>query len=247
PFATALSGPMVYPEGIGGDPNRFYDGIHAAYGTGFRLGAAFPTAAAYAYLYQDSALGSGRWSADLRGLLDARKLKFELFAGASLDPSASYGLYRAGFLFHYAPGAVGEFYAQVGLPRLDPTAGIGIDDFYFLFEPRVNFSPGSLAITVFYHPAYYRQTATDEKGSLDLGFNLKFGSLAATGSQGGVESLLAFRTRLTDSPLVIDVAPYYSVISAGLEWNFKLDLRVFPFPSAWYGIFRPFIGAKTSF
>lgn len=246
PFATALRGPMVYPDGIGGDPSRYYDGIHAVYGTGARLGANLERAAAYLYLYQDSDLGLGRWSGDLRGLLDSDRLKLELFAGASYDPSSAFGYYRAGLLFHYAPGAVGEFYAQVGAPRIDPQAGIGIDDFFFLFEPRVNFAPGSLAITVFYHPAYYRQKATGEEGALDLGFNLKFGDVSRTGAQGGVESLLAFRP-VDAEPLSVDVAPYFSAIASGLEWSFKLNLGVFPFPADWYGVFEPFVGVKTSF
>lgn len=246
PFATALRGPMVYPDGIGGDPNRYYDGIHAVYGTGARLGAGLERAAAYLYLYQDSDLGQGRWSADLRGLLDADKLKLELFAGASYDPSSAFGYYRAGMLFHYAPGAVGEFYAQVGAPRMDPAAGVGIDDFFFLFEPRVNFAPGSLAITVFYHPAYYRQKATGEEGALDLGMNLKFGDVSRTGSQGGLESLLAFRP-VDAEPLSVDIAPYFSAIASGLEWSFKLNLGVFPFPADWYAVLEPFVGVKTSF
>jgi len=246
PFATALRGPMVYPDGIGGDPNRYYDGIHAVYGTGARLGAGLERAAAYLYLYQDSDLGQGRWSADLRGLLDADKLKLELFAGASYDPSSAFGYYRAGMLFHYAPGAVGEFYAQVGAPRMDPASGVGIDDFFFLFEPRVNFAPGSLAITVFYHPAYYRQKATGEEGALDLGMNLKFGDVSRTGSQGGLESLLAFRP-VDAEPLSVDIAPYFSAIASGLEWSFKLNLGVFPFPADWYAVLEPFVGVKTSF
>lgn len=246
PFATALRGPMVYPDGIGGDPNRYYDGIHAVYGTGARLGAGLERAAAYLYLYQDSDLGQGRWSADLRGLLDADKLKLELFAGASYDPSSAFGYYRAGMLFHYAPGAVGEFYAQVGAPRMDPASGVGIDDFFFLFEPRVNFASGSLAITVFYHPAYYRQKATGEEGALDLGMNLKFGDVSRTGSQGGLESLLAFRP-VDAEPLSVDIAPYFSAIASGLEWSFKLNLGVFPFPADWYAVLEPFVGVKTSF
>lgn len=246
PFATALRGPLYYPNGVGGDPNLSYDGLDAVYGTGARLGLMGEHKAAYLYLYQDSDLGAGNWTGDLRGLLDGEKVKLELYGGASYAPAYSYGLYRGGLLFDYSPGSVGEFFAQVGVPRWDPSASFSIDNFFFLFEPRVVFGSTALAITVFYHPAYYRELATTEEGSLDLCVNLKFGSLATTGYQGGLSTLLEFRP-LETTPLSVDVAPYLSVISWGLEWSLKLDLIAFPYPGEWYGVFSPFIGVKTSF
>ncbi len=249
PFTTAMRGPMVYPSGILGNPGVYYDGIHGIYGTGFRIGLVAPRAASYLYVYQDADLGPGQWSADLRGMLDSGRLKLELFAGASYATSSLYGYYRGGLLFYYAPGSVGEFYAQVGAPRIDPEAGLSAENFYFLFEPRVNFGAGLFAITVFYHPSVYRQKPTQETGALDLGFNLRFGNMFESARQFGIESILAFRptASTSDTTLAVDIAPYFSAIASGLEWNFKLDLRVFPFPATWYGMFRPFIGAKTSF
>lgn len=244
PFGTSLSGPMAYPNGVGGNPKLYYQGLDAVYGTGLRLGLATTKSALYAYAYQDADLGVGIWTGTLRGLLDTGPLKVEAYLGAS--SSASYGLYKGGLLFDFAPGSVGEFFAQVGIPRWDPTTTLGVDNFYFLFEPRVNFGTGTLAITVFYHPAWYRQQATTENNALDFALNLKFGDLSKSGSQGGFESLLAFRP-LDASPLALDLSPYYSVISSGLQWDFKLDLRVFPAPSVWYGMFRPYVGVTTSF
>lgn len=246
PFATALRGPLYYPNGVGGDKNLSYDGLDAVYGTGARLTLAGDHKAAYLYLYQDSDLGAGNWTGDLRGLLDGEKIKLELFAGASYAPAASYGLYRGGLLFDYKPGSLGEFFAQVGIPRWDPSESFSINNFFFLFEPRVALGQTNLAITVFYHPSYYREKATDEKGALDLCVNLKLGNLTATGSQGGLSTLLEFRP-LETAPLSVDIAPYFSIVSWGLEWSMKLDLTVFPYPDEWYEMFSPFIGVKTSF
>lgn len=246
PFSTALRGPMVYPNGIKNNSHLYYDSLDAIYGTGLSLGLLGTSSALYLYTYQDADLGAGNWTVNLRGLMDAGRLKLELFGGASYAPATPYGLYRGGLLFNYAPGKVGEFFAQIGMTRWDPSTTLGIDNFFFLFEPRINFYPGSLAITVFYHPKYYREALTGEEQSFDLNVNLKFGDVSRTGAQGGATSLFSFRPK-TSETLTIDVAPYYSVITSGVEWNFKLDLKLFPFPSPWYGIFRPYIGVSTSF
>jgi hypothetical protein len=248
PFGTELRGPMVYPDGVGGDSSRYYDGLDSIYGTGLKIGLVGKKSAYYLYAYQDSDLGAGNWTANLRALFDTGSLKLELFGGGSYAPAYSYGLWRGGLLFNYAPGKVGEFFAQIGLTRWDPNKVLGMDDFYFLFEPRLNFYPGSLAITVFYHPTYYREKATNEKSALDLNVNLKLGNISRTGSQGGVTTLLSFRPLVPGAdPLTIDISPYFSAIASGVEWNFKLDLRLFPFPANWLGLFRPYIGVKTSF
>jgi hypothetical protein len=253
-FSTALRGPMVYPEGVGGNENLFYDGIYEVDGTGFKLGTGTKLSeriAAYLYLYQDANLGTGRWSGDLRALYNAERVKVEAFAGAST--AATYGAYRAGILFFAAPGDVGEFLLQAGIPYWDPASSFSVDNLFFLFEPRINFGFGNIALTVFYHPLWYHQQKFDgvsssesEKSALDAAFNLRLGRLAQAGMQGGAETLLKFRP-LTDEPLSVDISPYYSMISGGIEWDFKLSLRTFPLPSPWYGMFKPFIGLKTSF
>ncbi len=245
PFGTELRGPMVYPDGVGGDPDRFYNGLDTIYGTGLKLGLVAKKSAYYLYAYQDSDLPSGSWTANARALFDTGPLKLELFAGASYAPTTASGLYRGGLLFNFAPGKVGEFLAQFGLSRWDPSATLSINDFFFLFEPRINFYPGSLAITVFYHPSWYREKATNEGGFLDLNLNLKIGDISKSGSQGGLTTLVAYHPG--DTGFTLDTSPYFSAIASGVEWSFKLDLRLFPFPAAWYGMFRPYIGVKTSF
>jgi hypothetical protein len=255
PFATELRGPIVYPEGIGGDNAVWYDGIHAASGTGFRLSTTArlsASSAAYAYFYQDSYLGSGNWSGDLRYLVNGPALKAEFFAGATTG--GDWGIYRGGLLFYATAGEVGEFFAQAGVTRWEAGTAISLDNLYFLFEPRVNFSFGQVSITVFSHPSWYLQkdySDLGERGALDAAFNLRFGRIAQSGMQGGLETLFAFRPDTADAtttpPLAIDLSPYYALIASGVRWDFKLDLRLFPFPEAWYGMFRPFIGLKTSY
>ncbi|HUW40602.1 MAG TPA: hypothetical protein VMV90_06295 [Rectinemataceae bacterium] len=254
PFATTLRGPMVYPDGIGNNPNRYWDGIAASDGTGFRLGTSPRLSSnfvSYLYLYQDSDIGPGSWSGDLRGLMNYERVKLEIFAGATATPGSGYGVYRSGLMFYAAPGEVGEFFAQVGVPHWDPLAGFSVNDIFFLFEPRMNFSFGSLALTVFYHPAWYRQQPTDESGALDTALDLRFGKIAQDGSQGGLQGLLEFRpltTNTTLTPTLTALAsPYYSIIGGGIEWDFKLGLQLLPLPSVWYAIFQPFVGLQTSF
>jgi hypothetical protein len=255
PFTTDLRGPMVYPNGVGGNTNLWFDGIYAANGTGLRVSTTpklSSKSVGYFYLYQDSNIGSGSWSGDARYLFNSPAVKAELFAGATTG--GSYGLYRGGLLFFAASGDVGEFLAQTGITRWDPSETLGLDNLYFLFEPRINFGSGQAAFTVFYHPSWYLQKDyrdKGEKGALDAAFNLRFGHISESGAQGGFETLLAFRQYTVDKAitplLAVDTAPYYSIITGGVRWDFKLDLRLFPFPSQWYGIFRPFIGLKTSY
>ncbi len=255
PFATDLRGPMVYPDGVGGNPNIWFDGIYTASGTGFKLSTTpnfSSNTVSYLYFYQDANVGAGTWSGDLRFQFNSEGVKAELFGGAT--GGGSYGLYRGGLLFYAASGDVGEFLAQAGVTRWDPSASFSLDDMFFLFEPRINFGAGQAAVTVFYHPAWYDQQdfrSSGEKGALDAAFNLRFGHISRSGAEGGVQTLLEFRPLTTDTgvtpPLAVDASPYYSLISGGVRWDFKLDLRLFPFPSQWYGMFRPFIGLKTSY
>jgi hypothetical protein len=254
-FATELRGPMVYPNGVGNDRNIWYDGLYTADGTGFRL-ATTPNlsdgSVGYLYLYQDSNIGPGTWSGDLRYLVNSLSVKAELFAGATTG--GSYGIYRGGLLFYATSGDVGQFFAQAGVTRWDSGSSFSLDNLFFLFEPRITIGIAQAIVTVFYHPAWYLQQDfrdQGEKGALDAAFNLRFGNIDKNGAQGGLQTLLAFRPLTTNAtvtpPLAVDTAPYYSLIMGGVRWDFKLDLRVFPFPTEWYGIFQPYIGLKTSY
>jgi len=254
PFSTDLRGPMVYPNGVGGNPNVWFDGIYQPDGTGFRLSTTpnfSSDSVGYAYFYQDSDVGPGTWSGDLRYSLNTSMVKTDFFAGATTGGTA--GLYRGGMLFYATSGDVGEFFAQMGVTHLDPTQGFSINDVFFLFEPRIRFGPTAQAvITLFYHPSWYDQiNYPSEQGAMDACLDLRFGHITERGSQGGLQTLLEFRPQTTDPinvpTLAIDSSPYYSIITGGVRWDFKLDIRVFPVPSEWYGMFGPYIGLKTSY
>lgn len=245
-FATKFRGYMYYPEGIGDDPSRRYDGLHEIYGTGVRLTMPGDKLVPFLYVYQDSWLGAGYWSADARVLLNADPVKLEAYAGASL-PVSTMGTYRGGLLFYYDTGVIGDFYAQIGIPRWDPTQPFGMDMLYFMFEPRVRFGAGTLTLSLFFHPAWYLQSQTNESGAMELRMDMGFGEVVEGGLRGGVELELGYDPNLAASALAIDAAPYVQFIRNGVRWDMKLGLRAFPFPAPWYGLFMPTIGVSTSF
>lgn len=245
PFSTKLKGFMYYPEGIGGDRSRWYDGLHTAYGTGMRLSLAGESLRTYLYLYQDLWLGLGNWSADARVLLNSDQVKLEAFAGGSF-PVSEMGVYRAGLLFFYDTGAVGDFYAQVGIPRWDPTEPFGPELLYFMFEPRIDFGFGALTLSLFFHPAYYLQAETSEAGNMDMRVDLSFGNLDKTGIKWGDETLIAYAPE-SAVPLTVETSLYAQSVLTGVRIDTKLTLRAFPFPEYWYGMFMPYLGLTTSF
>ena len=245
-FATRFRGYMYYPDGIGGDASRRYDGLHEIYGTGVRLSLPGKALLPFFYAYQDSWLGPGYYSSDARVLFNYDRLNLEAFAGASFPVSAA-GVYRAGMLFHYDTGVVGDFYAQIGVPRWDPTQPFGMDMLYFMFEPRVRFGAGMLTLSLFFHPAWYLQSETDEQGAVELRTDLSFGEVSEGKTRGGVELELAYAPNLAADALTIEAAPYLQFIRNGVRWDMRLALRAFPFPNPWYGLFMPTVGVSTSF
>jgi hypothetical protein len=258
PFATELRGPMVYPDGVGGNPRVWYNGIYAANGTGFKV-ATTPRlserSVGYAYFYQDANVGVGTWSGDFRYLFNGSSVKAELFLGATTgDHASSRGIYRGGILFLASSGDIGEFLAQIGATRWDAVVPLSLNDMFFLFEPRVYIGNSLVSITVFYHPSWYQQKdyrEEGERGALDAAFDVRFGSVSKAGMQGGLQTMIAFRPYSADTDvtptIAVDASPYYALVSGGVRWDFKLDLRLFPFPDPWYGMFKPFIGLKTSY
>jgi len=103
PVNSEFKGFAYFPQGIGGNPAYQYNGIHQAIGTGFHLSLlAWQNFIPMVYLYQDSAFinestgipESGRYSGDVRFLVNSQYVKFEAFAGATY-PYGTYGMYRA--------------------------------------------------------------------------------------------------------------------------------------------------------
>lgn len=245
-FTTRFKGYMYYPDGVGGDPYKWYDGIHEAFGTGARLSLGGDSWRTYLYAYQDSWIGAGTYSTDARFLLDLDMLKLEAFLGASF-PVSKAGVYRGGLLFYYDTGVIGDFYAQIGIPRWDPTEAFGMDALYFMFEPRVDFGIGHLALNLFFHPAWYLQDETDEAGAMELRADLGFGDRGEGRVLGGAEAVISYNPNLDTDLLVVEAAPYLQTLRDGVELSVRLGLRAFPFPSVWYGMFMPSVGITTAF
>ncbi len=247
PFATSLKGYTYFPRGVGGEGELYYEGLHRVSGTGISVtgtkseGGLVPAF----YLYQDGNIGSGGvFSFDARLLVNAGAVKMDVFGGATF-PASLYGLYRAGLLF-FASGDIGEFYAQIGMTRWDPAESLGIDNFYFLFEPRIKMGFGTVLLTLFYHPRYYMQKTYDsERGAADVNINLLFGELSRDAMQGGVETSIAFRSTQAMEQLGLKVSPYFSFVSSGIRWDLKLNLNVLPWDLN--RLITAFVGIRTEF
>ncbi|HOX92820.1 MAG TPA: hypothetical protein PLC54_07840, partial [Spirochaetales bacterium] len=246
PFSTSMRGFMVYPEGIGGDTSRSYDGLHSVFGTGIRMGLSGGSVVPYLYLYQDLWLGPGIYSSDARVLINTDKVKLEAFVGASFPQSVA-GLYRGGLLFYYDTGSIGDFYAQVGLPRWDPSSPFSAELLYFLFEPRIHFGFGSLTLSLFFRPSWYLFVPTGDQGALDMRVDLSFGTLTEQGIQGGAETRIKYRPDATGGPVSVEAAPYLQLMIGGVRLDMRMDLALFPVPEPWYALFMPAVGIRAAY
>lgn len=248
PFTTMFSGYSYFPKGIGTDPDRFYDGIHAVSGTGAVVSSTklAPWFGVFWYAYQDANVSTQAYSSDLRFLINTPNLKLETFMGVTY-PLSVYGVYRGGLLFYYSTGLMGDFFAQVGIPYFNPAAAeFNIDQFYFLFEPRLKFDPLTVIVTLFYHPSFYRQKETGENGAIDVNFNILAGNIIKNQMQGGVETLISLRQLANTSPFSLKVLPYFSTMAGGVEWDFKAGARLFPFELS-VSALEASIGVKAGF
>lgn len=254
-FVTKFRGYMYYPYGLGKsvadgghgiDPSRRYDGLHEIYGTGMRFSLPMETIRPFLYVYQDSWLGAGYWSADARALLNTERVKLEAFVGGTF-PTSTMGVYRGGLLFFFETGEIGNFYAQIGIPRWDPLEVFSMDMLSFLFEPRIKLGTGELVLSLFFHPKWYLQKETDESGAMEFRFDLGFGKVEEGSTRGGAEVELSFDPNLPTASLSLDASPYIQTIRNGVRWDLRLAVRAFPFPAPWYGMFQPTLGVSTAF
>ncbi len=242
PIASAVRGVLYFPDGVQ------YDGIHAVSGTGFALATsgAFERAILSASVYQDQVLGAGIYSADLCAALNWPAVKLEAFAGASF-PVADYGAYRGGILLFYDTGETGEFLTQVGVTRWAPVTdgALNIDDFFFLFEPRVHLGAMSILLTLFWHPEYYQQAETGERGSTDIITKFVVGNALESTVSGGLETGLTLRPVSGAQQFTAAVSPFVRVNAAGVVWDLKTRIKLFPF--AWDDIVEVYLGIRTQF
>lgn len=260
PVATAFRGFVYFPDGISGDPAFQYDGVHAVSGTGFSLAfSGLDRFVPQLYAYQDAATARtaadggiyrGKFSADLRLMLDADAVKLEAFAGAT-GPSGTYGTYRAGALAFFTTGMGADFLAQMGITRWDPDEAFKVDNIFFLFEPRVDFGFSAIHVTLFYHPLWYRQRSTDEKGAVDVNFRLLLGDLQEGSAEGGIETTVSMRSSAAAGapaaePFKLSVAPFVSLATEGVRWDFRVRVNPMKYATP-LEMFETFVGVRTGF
>ncbi len=239
PIATRYRGYLYFPS------NEF-DGIHRINGTGMKIATTWGSDNNLTsfYLYKDGYLPDTYFSSDIRTMFNFNSLKIESFAGSTF-PYGSAGLFRGGFLLHYRSGDIGEFLAQIGVPQWDPSASFEIDNLFFLFEPRINFNMFSIILTLFWHPGYYLQQQTVDTGTSNVHLNFMFGDLSKSPLAGGIESSVTFDSNSADSQFNIVATPYVSAITAGVIWNFMVNINLFPFTLN--DMFEGIIGIKAEF
>lgn len=237
--ASAVKGYGYFPTGI------VYDGIHTVKGTGIKLHV--PDLSDWmnlaVYTYQDGYLGAGKYSSDIRGVFNLENLKIETFFGTTYPNSRS-GIYRGGLLFFYSTGLGGEFFTQIGVPRWDPEVDktFNIDLFYFLFEPRIRIDLFSMILTLFWRPEYYEQSATGETGTVDVFLKFLYGDLRKTTVSGGIENRVTFQTQEGDQ-ITYRLSPLLTVVTSGVIWDFKVNLRFYPYKLQ--ELFETYIGIKA--
>jgi hypothetical protein len=240
--ASDFRGLLSFPDGV------VYDGVHALDGTGLVLSV--PSLAPWLYLeaaaYQDAYLGPGYYSTDIRAAFSLGSFKAETFVGASL-PQGPFGAYRGGLLLYYSTGEGGEFLSQIGVPRWAPVTDgpLNIDDFFFLFEPRVHIGVVSIVLTLFWHPEYYVQAPTNERGATDIVVRLIAGDVQENTVSGGIENAIRLRPTSTEEQLQMSVAPFVTINSSGVMWDFKANFNVFPFELS--SLFESYVGVRTQF
>jgi hypothetical protein len=255
PISTEFKGLSYFPQGIGDNPAYQYNGIHQAIGTGFHLKfLPWKQIVPMLYLYQDSAFidestgipESGRYSGDLRLLVNSQYVKFEAFAGAT-TPYGTYGIYRGGMLAFFTTGTGADFLAQVGIPGWEGGTALKVDNLFFLFEPRLSIGLFALHITLFYHPVRYLQLVNpEERGATDINIKLLFGDILKHRLQGGLENTINIRSESSNRTLDVRISPLLSVITEGIRWDMKVRLDPFSYnkPLEMADIF---IGVRTAY
>jgi len=241
-IATNYRGYIYFPDGI------LYEGYHRITGTGLSLQTNRNWNDRFLgslYLYQDGYLGEGKYSFDARGLFNGEKVKLELTAGTTF-PVNTYNIYRAGLFFYANAGENGAFLTQIGIPYWNPQTDneISTDMFYLLFEPRLRFGFLSIITTLFHHPRYYLNQPTGEEGALDINFNFLFGTPEKDPITGGLETNLKAVT-INDPEVNIIVSPYVKLLSGGTFWDFKINVKAFPFDQN--DLFDIFLGVRAEF
>jgi len=255
PFGTDYKGFFYFPDGIGGNMLRQYNGIHGAKGTGFSI--AFTKWDSFIipmlYLYQDLALfdgyfadvnsGSKLYSGDLRLLVHWRWLSFETFGGFSTNSSKD-TKFRAGLMFHFAGKGV-EFFAQGGITSWRLGEKLNVDNMFFLIEPRLRFKYLAVHVTFFYHPVEYLHIEEQkEQGMADFNVKFMFGT-EDSGFSAGFETAVELKINDSDH-FKFRISPFGSFAAGGLLWETKLRLMPQNFSKP-KEMMELFLGVRTAY
>lgn len=241
-IASDVRGLLHFPTGVS------YDGIHAINGTGITVASSgiAPWLRLGGSIYQDGYLGTGFFSTDLRAAINFPSFKAETFLGGTF-PAGAFGIYRGGLLLYYSAGTNLEFLAEIGIPRYAPVTdgALGMNDFFFLFEPRVHIGFMSAIVTMFWHPEYYEQAATSEAGDIDIVVKLVAGNVQKNIVSGGIESAIQWLADTPTEQLRVDVGPIVSINAGGVLWDFKVNVKAVPFSLT--DFLEAYIGIRTEF
>jgi hypothetical protein len=247
-IASDFSGYWYFPKGIKNNPDSYYEGIYQPNGTGLAVGVQ-PVKAfkAQAYIYQDYNVGTNRFSADLRLLLDTSVVKAELFGGYTLPNNA---IFRGGLLCYVKAGKVGGFMAQVGVPYFQPSSssGFSLEHFYFLAEPRFFAGNWMFIPTFFKHPAYYHDELTGEEGVMDFNFKVAYSDKTALPVMGGMEFRVSMDALAASDPFSASVSPFCSLWTGKAEWRSRLTFDCYPYKAYdVLGMFSFNFGVRTEY
>ncbi|MDR0878400.1 MAG: hypothetical protein LBN21_10125 [Treponema sp.] len=253
-ITTDFTGFYYFPEGIGGNPYRGYDGLHYVQGTGVSF--AFTKWTAFVpmlYLYQDfpffdqagNLSKKPHFSGDLRFLINTEFFKLEAFGGFTAGKDEKPDI-RGGALAHFKSNRGAEFLLQAGIPGYIQDDNFSIDNLYFLMEPRLNFGLLALHVTFFYHPVEYLHVKTEEeRGKADINIKLLVGNAGEFGIEGGLEATVGLKI-YEQEDFSFKLSPFIAFVSDGLRWDVKLRIN----PLLWETpeeLFEIFAGVRTAY
>ena len=251
-----FTGYYYFPDGIGGNPLRRYDGLYSAQGTGISLAltkSEFFIPAVYAYqdfpfLYNENnaqtLYDKPRFSGDIRFLLNSDKFRADAFAGISGEKGDDKEI-RGGLLALFSAGLGTEFLLQFGVPGYKMGEDFNQDNLFVLLEPRMHFGYVSFYTTFFYHPLVYMHYSEEaERGRADINFKLLFGDAPESRLQWGFDLMFGLKVTEPDS-IYLKLGPFVGLRHDGLEWMFKFRLE--PATDNFDNFFDIFMGIKTAF
>jgi hypothetical protein len=246
--STDFTSYYFFPEGIGGNPNRHYNGI-TVQGTGVSVAyTGFDSLLPMVYAYSEFAPLNQtihtRFSGDARLLLNIGGISADIFGGISFGKDEDFE-FRGGALMFFTAGN-NEFFIQAGIPSFKTSDKFGMDIFYALAEQRLFYGIFSEHFTVFYHPPVYQRQSPPPTGEdrLDLNLKLAVGERTDFPFMGGAD--LTFGIENFDfTNFHLKVSPFVSMRTSGFELTFRARYDLLE--SDWEDALEMFIGMKASF